>query len=317
MLCKMPPTSISVIEMGMSTPHREIQRLCAICPPSISIVLNILPVHIEHLGSLDAIAEAKGEIVDSLLPDGWAILNVDDLRVFALRSKTVNVLTFGLGKNADVWADEIHVNNEVTYFSLVTPTYRRKISLRLRGSHNILNSLAAAAAAYILEIPAALIAGAIGDFLGVPQRGEIINLRESICIVDDTYNSNPVSLNMAVNNLVSMRNSNGRLILLTGDMLELGEDQANIHADMGKVIGSSSVDLVLGVGLLSRYLVDEFVAVSGRVGVSFKNNDQALAFLVGTLQSGDIVLIKGSRGAQLDYIVSAMVSVYGLANAKD
>jgi UDP-N-acetylmuramoyl-tripeptide--D-alanyl-D-alanine ligase len=312
-LLKRPAVSIGVIEMGMSTPDNEIRRLCAICPPTIAVVLNVLPVHLEYLGSMDRIAAAKAEILESLPPDGWAVLNADDAHVMRMRYGAGQRISFGLGPYADIWAANVVISFSRVEFVLVTPAYRQSLTLEFGGSVNLSNVLAAATVAYILNIAPTAIAKALENFQGMKQRVRVLNLRERVRLIDDTYNSNPVSFISAVDNAILGRFPSKRVIVVVGDMQELGEFSEDIHIGLGSKLADTSVDFLVwgGVGTLSKLIVDQFTLKSKRPGYAFARNDQALIFLTSALENGDLVLIKASRSCKFEQIVAGLVTVFG------
>jgi UDP-N-acetylmuramoyl-tripeptide--D-alanyl-D-alanine ligase len=194
----------AVLEMGMSTPNNEIARLCRITPPDVAVELNVLPVHVEHLGSIENVARAKAELVEGMKPDGTAILNADDFRVLAMRdlhqSKTI---IFGIENAADVSASEIVMKRfGETEFVLNLPGETAKVRFSLSGRHNVLNALAAAAVGFSFEMPAREIADALQSVAPPPQRGEVLHFAEGFTVINDSYNSNPAALLGMVETLI-------------------------------------------------------------------------------------------------------------------
>jgi len=187
---------LAVLEMGMSSPTHEIQRLVKITPPDIGVELMVAPVHLEHLGTIENIAAAKAELIEGLKPDGVAILNADDPLVMAMRSKHAGrSLTFGIENPADVTATGIESHRlGLTRFRLRTPLGEAHAELPMSGRHNLMNALAAAAVATCFNIEPAAIAEALKSFTAPKMRGEILNFAEGFTVVDDSYNSNPRSL---------------------------------------------------------------------------------------------------------------------------
>ena len=163
----------AVLEMGMSTPMHEIRRLCEITPPDFGVELNVLPVHIEHLGSIENIAKAKAELVEGLKPDGTAILNADDFRVAAMQDlHPGQTLTYGVDKTADVMAEDIEMKRfGETHFTLKTPDGDEQVVFQLSGKHNVLNALAASAVGYSFGMTASEIAASLNTVKPPSQRG--------------------------------------------------------------------------------------------------------------------------------------------------
>src|SRR5690606_7532112 len=168
---------LAVLEMGMSTPMHEIARLCEVTPPDVAVVLNVLPVHLEHLGSIEAIAAAKAEIVEGMKPGGTAVLNADDERVATMASLSKGgVVTYGIANPADVSAADIEFRRfGETTFRLVTPKGDAWVAFRLNGLHNILNALAAAAVGHIFGMTSNDIAERLSTAEPPAQRGEIVH----------------------------------------------------------------------------------------------------------------------------------------------
>jgi UDP-N-acetylmuramoyl-tripeptide--D-alanyl-D-alanine ligase len=306
----MPAVSLGVVEMGMSTPDHEIARLCTICPPTIAVLLNILPVHILHLGSIDAVAKAKSEIFDGLIDRGTAILNADDPRVMALNNIRHATVKFGMQSTADIHAGQIKVSEVGTRFELRTPAHHQEIILPMLGLHQVRNALAAATVAHVLGIGPSSVTKALNKFRCLPQRGAIVRLNGGIAIIDDSYNSNPVSLRLAIDNAVRMTPKTGRLILVLGDMRELGPEEKSIHFQMGLEIGKKRVDFVLGIGRLAHLIVAGLHEYSNVNAIAFDTQQDAFAYLP-ELRRGDVILVKGSRSARLEKFVAALASRHG------
>ncbi len=162
---------VSVLEMGMSTPMNEIRRLCGITPPDVAVELNVLPVHVEHLGSIENVAAAKAELVEGMKDGGTAVLNADDTRVLAMRDLSRGTtVTFGIESAADLTASEITFENfGSTRFVLITPNGSSPVNFPLNGRHNILNALAAASVGHIFKMSAEEIASALESVAAPPQ----------------------------------------------------------------------------------------------------------------------------------------------------
>src|SRR5438046_2216457 len=180
----------------MSTPMNESRQLCRITPPDIAVELNVLPVHVEHLGSIENVANAKAELVEGMKPGGTAILNADDPRVLAMRD-LVNgtTITFGIQNEADIMARDIRFERfGETRFTLITPAGESGATFCLNGRHNISNALAAAAVGHSFDISPKSIAESLAGVAAPPQRGEILNFAAGFTVINDSYNSNPDAL---------------------------------------------------------------------------------------------------------------------------
>jgi UDP-N-acetylmuramoyl-tripeptide--D-alanyl-D-alanine ligase len=299
---------VAVLEMGMSSPTHEIARLCKITPPDIAVELMIAPVHLEYLGSIENIAAAKAELIEGLKPDGVAVLNADDEWVIKMRDKHQGrTVTFGIEARADVAAREIDTSQlGLINFRLQTPLGDAPATLHMSGRHNLMNALAAAAVANCFDITAARIAAALNTARPPRMRGEVLDFAAGFRVVDDSYNSNPRSLLNMVRTITEGSGDSKRRMVIAGEMLELGPDEAELHREAGREIARSGVDILWGV----RGLAAELVAGAEELGSTrtrfFENSDEAARALIEELREGDLVLVKGSRGVATDKIVSAV-----------
>lgn len=299
----------AVLEMGMSTPMHEIERLCRITPPDIAVVLNVLPVHVEHLGSIENVAAAKSEIVEGLKDDGTAVLNADDSLVLAMRSKAKGrIFTFGIeNTDADIRAVEISSGGfGSTEFTLVAPSGNAPVRFPLNGKHNILNALAAVAVGHCFEMDVDVMAESLSAAKAPPQRGEIIRMAEGFTIINDSYNSNPAALLSMVETLVAGNSGSGRSIVIAGEMLELGETAAESHFAAGEKIAESGVDLLIGVRGLASELVAGAISKGLHDAVFAEDSDVAGELIAAEIRSGDVVLVKGSRGVRTEKVIEKL-----------
>lgn len=308
-LAKDPTYDMAVLEMGMSTPMNEIARLCKITPPDVSVVLNVLPVHVEHLGSIENVAAAKAEIVEGMKAGGTAVLNADDPRVAAMsRLSMGKVLTFALDSTADVTATDITVSGfSGSTFVLTTPNGSATVEFPLNGRHNILNALAAATVGVSFGMSAAEISDALSTVAPPPQRGEVVKFKEGFTVINDSYNSNPDALlSMVETLLVSGGTKAKRKIVVAGEMLELGQNAVEVHHETGRKIAASGVDILIGVRGLAENLVDG-AKLAGLADARFAiDSDAAGEMLVSLIEPGDAVLIKGSRGVRTEKVLEAL-----------
>ena len=304
---------VAVLEMGMSTPLHEIRRLCRITPPDVAVELNVLPVHLEHLGTIENIAAAKAELVENMKPSGVAILNNDDFRVAAMREKSSGsrVLTYAVKNAADVTATDIStVRFGETHFVLETPEGNANVKLQLVGRHNVLNALAAAAVGLCFEMRPAEIAAALGSVTPPPMRGEILRFAEGFEVINDSYNSNPDALLSMVKTLVENGGHARRKIVVAGEMLELGDRAEQIHYSTGQKIAELGVDALFGVRNLAQNLVDGG-RKKGLTDVRFfADSDQAANAIVAEVKPGDLILVKGSRGVRTEKIVERLLGKF-------
>jgi UDP-N-acetylmuramoyl-tripeptide--D-alanyl-D-alanine ligase len=318
-LLREPDADVAVLEMGMSTPQNEIARLCRITPPDVAVELNVLPVHIEHLGSIERIQQAKAELVEGMKPGGTAVLNADDERVLAMRELSKGkTLTYAIENDADVTARDIRFDRfGETVFTLRTPSGEAEVLFPLNGRHNILNALAAAAVGFEFGMSAREIAAALHTVAPPPQRGEILNFREGFTVINDSYNSNPHALVSMVKTLVEGGEGAKRRIVVAGEMRELGETAAQIHYDTGVEIAAvKGVDALFGVEGLAEVLIAGAKKGGLRAVEFYENSVAAAEKFVHEIKAGDLVLIKGSRGVRTEKIVEKLLENFELEKSE-
>ena len=305
---------LAVLEMGMSSPTHEIQRLCRITPPDVGVELMVAPVHLEYLGTIENIAAAKAELIEGLKPTGTAILNADDPLVLKMRDKhRGKTLTFAIDKSADVTATEIDTSSLGRIsFHLRTPLGEADATLPMSGRHNLSNALAAAAVGTCFRLTPSQIAEALSSAVPPKMRGEVFDFAAGFTVIDDSYNSNPRSLLNMVRTMTEGGKDRKRLIVVAGEMLELGPDEIELHRTAGRDIQKLGVDLVWGV----RGLGNEIVAGAKEAGAAstrfFENSAEAAQALMQEVREGDLVLVKGSRGVATDKIVRALRDRFAL-----
>jgi UDP-N-acetylmuramoyl-tripeptide--D-alanyl-D-alanine ligase len=305
----------AVLEMGMSTPNNEIARLTKITPPDVAVVVNVLPVHIEHLGTIENIAKAKAELVEGLKPGGTAVLNADDFRVLAMRElHDGKTITYGIDNPADVSAKNITFERfGETRFTLQIPGGAAEALFPLNGRHNILNALAAAAVGFSFGMSAQEIAESLRTVAPPPNRGEILHFADGFTVVNDTYNSNADALVSMVKTIVDGGKSSAkRKIVIAGEMRELGENAARIHYEVGQKIAALGIDKLWGVEGLAKKLI-EGAQSGGLEDVGFyEDSDVAGSEFIKEVQSGDLILIKGSRGVRTEKVVEKLLENFEL-----
>ncbi len=312
---------IAVLEMGMSSPTHEIERLCRITPPDIGVELLVAPVHLEYLGTIENIAAAKAELIDGLKPGGTAVLNADDPLVIAMRARHQGrTLTFGIENRADVMATAIDTGQfGRTRFRLRTPLGEADALLPMVGRHNLMNALAAAAVATCLGIGVEEIAAALGGVVPPHMRGEVLDFAGGFTVVDDSYNSNPRSLLSMIRTLTDESARAERRVVIAGEMLELGPEGAGMHRAVGREAARAGIDLLWGVRGLAHEIIEG--AREGGMGVEatrfFETSEEAAAALVEEVCAGDLILIKGSRGVRTDVVVSLLRERFALAGADE
>jgi UDP-N-acetylmuramoyl-tripeptide--D-alanyl-D-alanine ligase len=288
-------TDLLVLEMAMRG-RGQIAELAAIAEPEVAVITNVGPVHVELLGSVEAIAAAKAEVLDSLPPGGAAVVPVEAGELEPHLERAPRLLRFGPG--GDVEATEARVVEGVTEALIATPLGAQRFHFPFAEAHNLTNALAAVAAGVALDAPLAGMADRAASIGFSRFRGERIELGEGIVLVNDCYNANPVSMRAALDHLATL--GAPRTVAVLGEMGELGPGAAGFHHAVGEHARAAGVDLLLGVGLPARdYGPDELVADAG----------EAAELLAARLQPGDAVLVKGSRSAGLETVAAGLAEL--------
>jgi UDP-N-acetylmuramoyl-tripeptide--D-alanyl-D-alanine ligase len=268
-------TEALVLEMGMRGPG-QIAQLAAIAEPDVAVITAIAPVHLELMGSLEAIAAAKAELVAGLRPGGTAVLPAGEPLLEAHRRADVATVTFGPGGDVDALPEGL--------------------ALPFTSAHMRRNALAALAAARAVGVePEGELRVVLSSF-----RGQRLELPGGIVVVNDCYNANPMSMRAALDDLAA--SAPGRRVAVLGDMLELGSEEARFHAEIGAHARAAGVDVLVAVGPRAAALADGFGA-----GVQALPDAAAAAERVPALvRAGDTVLVKGSRGVGLEVVAEAL-----------
>jgi UDP-N-acetylmuramoyl-tripeptide--D-alanyl-D-alanine ligase len=301
-----PGHQAAVLELGMNHAG-EISYLGGICEPDVGVITNVGPAHLEGLGSLANVARAKGELLATIRPGGTAVLNADDPLVAALGVRgDQQVVYFGTSPKAQVRAENIHLTDAGTTFTLIAPSGSLLVRLATPARVMVANALAAAAASEVVGVPLDRIKAGLEAF--VPQTGRmgIRHLSQDIRLVDDSYNANPASMAAAVETLARMA-ARRRTIAVLGDMLELGDQSATLHRQVGRVVGDHGIDRLYVTGRFAGHVADgarEGGMASERIVCAAKPD--LTEQLVGQLMAGDLVLVKGSRGMAMETVVAAV-----------
>ena len=290
----------AVLEMGMNHAG-EIDYLTRLARPDIAVVINALTAHIGFLGSVENIARAKGEIFNGLNDAGIAIFNADDAHAHLWREQNAQrpVIDFGLAASA-----KVHGNYVPTAFgsalTVTLPHGTLEIALQVPGEHNVMNALAAATTACALDISYRSIVAGLSGFAGVKGRLQRKPALHGSTFIDDTYNANPDSVKAA---LAVLAQQPGKKLLVLGDMGELGEDAAAMHAQIGLAARAAGVDRLLALGDLTKETVGAF----GSGAMHFERIQELLAELENALTPDTTVLVKGSRFMQMERVVNSFI----------
>ena len=319
---------LALIEMGINHAG-EMTRLCEIARPDMGLITNIGPAHLEFLGSIEGVARAKGELLQSLKDEeSVAFLNADDpLTPTLCPLRNGMLVTFGLDQKADVQATGVSYDRQGSSFHLHlghqgeiqttadSQKTRRKdipmdqidIRLAVPGRHNVYNAVGAAAIASKLGADRAGIKMGLELFQPIHLRSQVIQWR-GVTILNDSYNANPASMRSALETLKLLQVS-GKAIAVLGDMMELGKESGAAHREIGRQVGALGLDYLLTVGELARLIGQE--AIEGgmpkdRVKIC-DHLEEAVAFLSTLVREQDTVLVKGSRGMRMERLVQDLM----------
>ena len=289
---------VAVIEMGMNHAG-EIRALAKIAEPNWAVVSNVATVHLEYFADgIAGIARAQYELVEALPADGIAVLNGDDERVAAFgRGLGKRAVFYGLSAGFDVYAEGVEeAGLDGSRFTVVVGGAREAVHLRLMGRHNVLNALAAVAVGVRNGMELGVCCAALETMRPTAKRGQVLEFHGAR-IVNDSYNSNPKALDAMVGALLGAVAE--RRIVVAGEMLELGSAGEALHAGCGAAMARAGVDVVVGVRGLAKALVE--AARAGGVEARFvETPEEAGEWLRQNLREGDVVLLKASRGVQLE-----------------
>jgi UDP-N-acetylmuramoyl-tripeptide--D-alanyl-D-alanine ligase len=279
----------------------HIARLAAVVPPRIGVVLNVGRAHVGEFGSVEAIARAKGELVEALPADGVAVLNADDPLVAAMAARTAaRVVTFGRGV-AEVRAEDVRLDGGRARFTLATPAGRAPVALRLVGEHHVGNALAAAAVALELGGAPEGIAAALSAAEPASRwRMEVTDRADGLTVVNDAYNSNPESMSAALNALAALGAGTRRTWAVLGTMAEQGDDTAAAHAEIAALARRLGIDRLVAVG------TTDYPGARRTADV-----DEAVELLRAEAGPGDVVLVKASRAAGLERVAEGLLQAPG------
>jgi UDP-N-acetylmuramoyl-tripeptide--D-alanyl-D-alanine ligase len=287
-------TEILVLEMAMRGAG-QIAELATIAEPDIAVITVVGPVHLELLGSIEAIAAAKAELVEGLRPGSPVIVPVDAGHLEPHLGSVPGVLRFGPG--GDVYAEDVKSSGEGTVATVITPAGKAEFRFSFTEQHNLTNALAAIAAGIAAGADPEDLASRAGSVAFSRFRGEHITLESGALVVNDSYNANPVSMRAALEYLAGI--DSGQRVAVLGLMAELGPDAARFHNEVGLLARDLGIDLLISVGpMAAEYGPDHLV----------EEPDAAVSLLGDVLERDGVVLIKGSRAAGLEAVAEGLVS---------
>jgi len=301
-----PQHRFAVIELGAN--HiGEIAYTTAMTKPDVAVVCNVAAAHLEGFGSLQGVAQAKGEIYDGLKDDGIAIVNCDSefSQYWLDKLAARKIKCFSSSEKLDIWAEDISLDAQArASFTLCTKQHRVPVTLALPGKHNISNALIAAALTSEFDVSLEEIASALATMGEVKGRVNLIEASESLTIIDDTYNANVKSVKAAIDLLSDIQ---GHRILALGDMGELGEDARKYHQEVGEYALAQGIDELFTLGVLSKSASDVFELPNRH----FSNREQMLQQIQSSISKVDkkiTLVVKGSRSSRMELLVTDLVN---------
>jgi UDP-N-acetylmuramoyl-tripeptide--D-alanyl-D-alanine ligase len=302
-------TRFLVLEMG-ARGVGHIAELCAIAPPDVAAVLNVGTAHLGEFGSREAIASAKGEIVEALRPAGTAVLNADDELVADMARRTAaRVLSFGTTGDVSWRGVELDELGRPS-FELGHDGVWEPVTLLEAGAHQVANAAAAAAMALAVGLPLGDVTSALGRARSLsPWRMALHERADGLVVVNDSYNANPASMNAALDALAAIGRRGGRrTVAVLGEMLELGDTAPVQHAEVGEHAAALGVDVVVTVGEAAAAIAEGARRTPGWQGeaVPTAGREQAADWLRHNVGARDAVLVKASRGAALEHLAEML-----------
>jgi len=305
-----PSHEVAVVELAMSAPG-EIARLAQIAGPEVGVVTNVGPVHLEFFDSVDSIARAKRELIENLSGGKGkptAVLNFDDARVRKFSEGfDGQVLTFGLGEGATFRATQVQRQEGGSRFCLSGPNVDGEFTVLLPGTHNIENALAALAAVSACGMDLNSLSPALASFRNLSQRSEIITLPGNITILNDCYNSNPQAMERMLETLAGWSAAKRRIVV-AGEMLELGPTSPEWHRKTGRKLVECGIDKLVAVQGNARFIREGALEAGMDPGQAafFPDASEAAGYCQSLLEPGDVVLVKGSRGVNLERVTELL-----------
>lgn len=297
-----PEHQFAVIEIGTNN-CGEIAYLAKLLQPTVSMITNVRPVHLEGLGSVAGVAKEKSDIFRYLRKEGTAIINADEPFAIEWQSNlkpSQKSISFGAGQ-ADVTAKNIELGFDCIQFKLCFESQDSIVRLNLSGEHNVHNALCAAATCFGLDIPIETIVKGLEQFEDVNGRLKKHHLNANVTVIDDSYNANPASFKAAIEVLAR---APGPKFLAMGQMAELGKDEVRYHQELGKIAKEQGIDQVFAYGELSQHTVEAFGD-----GATLYPEKQALAkALSEKLIKGSTILVKGSRSTKMEDVVNQLIN---------
>ena len=304
---------VAVMELGMNHAG-EIRTLIGVATPEVRVWTNVGEAHIGYFGSADAIADAKAEIMEDATADTVLIANADDARVMARVSAFPGrIVTFGTSEGAHIRAVDVEdLGLDGSRASLLTPAGRRELKIPLLGRGHLMNVLCATAVALDMDIDLDTIVEHASHLKPSSRRGAILRLPKGVTVIDDSYNSSPSALLRSLE--VIARSWGTRRLAVLGEMLELGDLSESLHRECGHAAADSRLAKLITIGGEPARLMGEAAIESGMprsAVLHFDSSTEAAPVIASQVTSGDVVLVKGSRGTRTDLVVERLTAVFG------
>lgn len=303
-----PEHEIAVLELGMNH-SGEVRDMTRICEPSVGVITNVGPAHTENFRSIDEVARAKGELFRTMR-EGTIVVNADDALIVKLaKGLPHRRISFGIARRARLRAEGIRRKGiGGLSFTLVSGGRRTRIALPVPGRHNVQNALAAAGAAFAVGLGPPDVAHGLATFENTRWRMEIMKIGRNIILINDCYNANPASMEAALRSFAEMK-GDARGFVVLGDMLELGDSSEEAHRSVGKLVRDLGIEVLVTYGPLSETTAEEASTEGGTTEVYIgKSHDEIVSKLRGMTRGRDWILVKGSRGMQMEKIVEAFAA---------
>ena len=304
---------VAVCEMGMNA-SGEIAAMTQILQPQVGLITNVTSAHLEKLQTVEAVAEAKGELFANMPANGVLLVNDEDPWAQKQAAKySQRKIHFGMQNTSDVKFGHVDMHGlDAMDLQLSVFGKELKLHLPLPGTHNIMNALSAIAVAVALDLDVQAAAHALEKFQAMPMRFEQVQLMNGVRLVNDCYNANPQSMLEALRTVGSAKRA-GRFVAVLGDMLELGEQTQSLHRELGERVADHGVDELFLLGNEAKNIADAAIKAgmsANRVHI-FAQVEELSQSLIAELSAGDVCLVKASRGMKLERVVNALKQKFG------
>jgi UDP-N-acetylmuramoyl-tripeptide--D-alanyl-D-alanine ligase len=311
-------TDLMVLEMAMRG-MGQIRDLARIARPDVGVITNVGPVHLELVGTVERVAEAKAELIRELAPGAACVVPAGEEALYPHLRSDVRVFTFAAlgtegteaiaGAAADVRALAVEPQGDGVRVEVAAGAERGTLGFNFSHAHNVTNALAAIGALHALGVPLDALEEGAGSVRFSSLRGEELALRNGVVIINDCYNANPVSMRAAIDHLVAVADRRGarRVVAVLGDMRELGPRAPEFHREIGALAADAGVEVLLAVG---EHAAD-YVGGFGRPAHEAPDAERAAEMAADLVREGDVVLIKASRGVGLERVTGTLEAVQG------